>query len=95
MTASISNGKVVVSWSGVPSPAPTDWFGISLRSGSDNVYTDWTYASSCTKSVAATGKTSGTCQMNAPSVGGVYQVRMYSAGGFGRLGVSAAITVST
>jgi len=66
VSASVANGSIDLSYTGIASPSTTDWVGIYPLGAADNynAFTDWAYlnsSGSCTKT-AGDGKSSGTCQ---------------------------------
>lgn len=86
-------GTVTVSWSGILSASPADWYALSLIGAPDGSYWSWAYVS-CT-SAPTIAKVSGSCPFAIPAnlPAGTYQLRMYSNNGFTRLATSDPLTL--
>jgi hypothetical protein len=63
-----SGGQTItVSWSGVASPASTDWIGLYEAGQTGNSYLDWFYAGSCTQTAGSAETSSGSCSYTLPN----------------------------
>jgi subtilisin family serine protease len=86
-------GSVSGSWSGIPSPAATDWIGLYAVGASDFSFLAWTYVS-C-EQAPLVARPSGSCVLVVPaSVGpGSYQLRLFTSDSFTRIATSNPISV--
>jgi len=94
-TSILVGGTVTVTWSGIPSPTSTDWVGVYVPGDPETSFKDWAYVGSGTRTPGpAVG--SGTCQFHISSglARGIYELRLYSAGGFNRLASSGQFTIN-
>ena len=72
---------------------PRDWIGLYQSSGAaDGTFIDWTYLNG-QKTVPATGQSTATVQLPAPTTVGTYQLRFFTNGGYTRL-ATADVTVT-
>jgi 5-hydroxyisourate hydrolase-like protein (transthyretin family) len=79
-------GTVTVTWSGLPSPTPKDWYALIPQNGLDSNWYVWSYT---------TGTASGSGSLTIPATVpmGTYELRLYANDGFQRLAVSNLVTV--
>lgn len=75
--------SIAISFGGVSNPTTTDWFTLWPSGGT--TYTEWIYASSCSKSLpqGTAAKESGSCSFTIPasSAPGSYTIKFYAANG--------------
>lgn len=86
--ARVVAGKAVrVSWSGLTHPHKQDWVGLFRKDAKDNARLDFRYTG---------GAREGTLELpiGGSTPPGEYDVRLFSAGGWTRLGTSATFTVA-
>ena len=87
--ASIARGgSVTATWSGICAPKSGDWIGLFTPGAPDTSY--WTWRST-------TGTASGSVPFTIPAwlAPGTYELRLFSNGGFTRLGTSNAVVVTS
>lgn len=79
-------GIVTATWSGVPSPTSTDWFGLYVAGAPDSAALSWRYT---------TGLASDTVGFQLPSsmAPGTYELRLFRGGDGTRLAVSNPFTL--
>jgi len=85
---SISPGSLLTAtWSGIPSPTPSDWIGLYASGAADTSYLTWLYT---------TGSANGTLQLSIPEnlASGSYELRLFSQNTYTRMAVSNSFTVS-
>ena len=83
-----------VQWSDIPAAKATDWLGLYRPGDADTAYLDWVYVS-CAQ-MPLTPRPSGWCDVRVPSSfpAGQYEVRLFSANGYQRLGAPIPLTVT-
>jgi subtilisin family serine protease len=87
----MAGGSVTATWSPVTNPTPNDWIGVfPVGAGS---YTDFVWASSCSKTAGA-ARATGSCSLTMPDTGGSYELRMYANQSWTRLATAGPITVT-
>jgi len=89
-----AGGTVTATWSGIPSPTPTDWIGLFVQGAPDTAYIDWIYVS-CSKTPGGAQAT-GSCPFVIPPdlPPGTYELGLLANDGFTRLATSNPITVT-
>jgi len=94
LTNTSPGGIIRGRWAGIPSPTPTDWFGLFAVGEPNSNFREWLYVN-CTKS-ATTALATGTCPMIVPSTLplGTYELRLLSANGYTTLATSSSFTVT-
>jgi len=95
-----SSAPLTVSYTGIPAPSTSDWFGMYKQNETDerNPY-EWNYVNSsgtCAKT-KGDGKSTGTCtftlRTGIPS--GTYELRLFSTDSYSRIAVSNVFTITT
>lgn len=86
-------GVTTVSWSGIISASPLDWYGVFLVGAGNGSYWDWSYVS-CAKAPTI-ARVSGSCAFLIPGnlPAGTYEMRMFSNDGFTRLATSNTLAL--
>jgi hypothetical protein len=79
-------GTLTVSWSGIPSPTPKDWYALIPQNDLDANWVVWGYTT-------GTASGSGTLTVPATVPMGTYELRLFSNDGWQRLAVSNLVTV--
>jgi hypothetical protein len=87
-TSIARGGSVTATWSGICAPTSSDWIGLFTPGAADTSY--WTWRST-------TGTASGSVPLTIPAwlAPGTYELRLFSNGGFTRLGTSNTIVVTS
>jgi hypothetical protein len=90
-----SGGRVVVTWSGIATPKPTDWIGLYAAGSTSGAYLAWIYVD-CSQWSGNSGEASGSCSFAIPQgqPPGRYEFRLYAANQFQRLATSAPFMVT-
>jgi hypothetical protein len=84
-----SGATFQVSWSGLDPASKTDWVGLYPAGAADQGgLQTWKYLSSCSTTPGASGAASGSCSFTAPGPGN-YELRVFAADGFTKLGTVA------
>jgi subtilisin family serine protease len=81
-----AGGSVTASWSGVCAPTDSDWIGLYSPGAPDTSYKAARYT---------TGAASGSMPMTVPLAAGTYELRLFSNGGYTRLGTSNTFVVAS
>jgi len=86
-TAANAGSVVSASWAGIVDPTNTDWLGLYAPGAPDSAYQTWRYTS---------GLGSGSADFLLPSTlpSGTYELRLFAAGSYRRLGTSNVFTVT-
>ena len=87
-------GTVTATWSGFPSPTPTDWIGLYAPGTPDSAFLAWIYVS-CSQT-PGTARTSGSCVLRMPSTvaAGSYELRLLAHDDFVRVVTSNRFTIT-
>jgi hypothetical protein len=93
-TSVAAGSSVTASWSGIASPASTDWIGLYASGAADGSYLAWMYVS-CSQT-AGSAKASGSCAFKIPATvaAGTYQLRLFAANGYTRRATSNSFSVT-
>jgi hypothetical protein len=81
-----AGGSVTASWSGVCAPTGSDWIGLYSPGAPDTSYKAARYT---------TGAASGSMPIAVPLAAGTYELRLFSNGGYTRLGTSNTFVVAS
>jgi hypothetical protein len=91
----LAPGSVInVQWRGIQVPATTDWVGLYRAGEADAAYVAWVYVG-CAQ-VPLDARALGSCNVLLPTTltAGSYEVRLFAANGYRRLGVSPPIRLA-
>jgi hypothetical protein len=80
-------GTVTITWAGIPTPTPTDWFSLNLLNNQDTAFVSWLYA---------TGRSADSITFTLPASlpAGAYDLRLYPNNTGNRIAFSNVITVT-
>src|SRR5207237_760968 len=76
-----------------PSGTAGDWAGLFMVGASDQNYLDWRYLDG-TRTLHSPAQSAASLEFQAPLSAGRYEVRVFAANSYDRLGTSAAVTVT-
>lgn len=93
-SAATPGQSIVVTWTGVGSPTPTDWLGLYQVGAPPTSFLEWAYVS-CSKTPDV-GRPSGSCPFILPTglPPGQYTIRLLANDGWTLLATTAPITVT-
>jgi hypothetical protein len=80
-------GTVTITWAGIPTPSPSDWFSLNPVNSSDLSYVTYVYGN---------GQAAGSMTFTLPAslAPGTYDMRLFSNNSMNRLALSNVITVT-
>jgi hypothetical protein len=80
-------GTVTVTWEGMATPTPTDWFSLTPLGATDDAFVSWTYS---------TGGASGSVNLSVPAstAAGTYEVRFFAQNTWQRLAISNVVVIA-